>query len=276
MEKSIKQSEDEKRRAVYTAKRLNLDYKPLKDQINQLRESIGLKKTDENEEDLMIESFLSKLTPLNETPKQQHNLGIDRLINEKPKPSSTPTNINKFKQFNNSREESDDKPEYNSNNNNSIPNHFFMNQMDLPVQLATAALMAHTLRNNNNNNRSSSPPPPPVPLAITNQYNHTFQQQQQQQQQQKQFNSFILNHDQQQQQQQQNDPNHQLHSQPPQFRQQPPPMKSCLSCNQQIHRNAPICPLCKAKSRSRNPKKPKKKSNDDLSPDDQFKNSRRN
>ncbi|XP_066958370.1 zinc finger C4H2 domain-containing protein [Macrobrachium rosenbergii] len=45
----------------------------------------------------------------------------------------------------------------------------------------------------------------------------------------------------------------------PAFRQQPPPMKSCLSCHQQIHRNAPICPLCKAKSRSRNPKKPKKK-----------------
>jgi len=37
-----------------------------------------------------------------------------------------------------------------------------------------------------------------------------------------------------------------------------PPMKSCLSCHQQIHRNAPICPLCKAKSRSRNPKKSKK------------------
>lgn len=45
------------------------------------------------------------------------------------------------------------------------------------------------------------------------------------------------------------------------LRQQPPPMKSCLSCHQQIHRNAPICPLCKAKSRSRNPKKPKKKIN---------------
>nr|CAG4641318.1 EOG090X0H8R [Eulimnadia texana] len=45
----------------------------------------------------------------------------------------------------------------------------------------------------------------------------------------------------------------------PAFRQQPPPMKSCMSCHQQIHRNAPICPLCKAKSRSRNPKKPKKK-----------------
>ncbi|KAG7252248.1 LOW QUALITY PROTEIN: hypothetical protein CRUP_025729, partial [Coryphaenoides rupestris] len=40
---------------------------------------------------------------------------------------------------------------------------------------------------------------------------------------------------------------------------QPPPMKACLSCHQQIHRNAPICPLCKAKSRSRNPKKPKRK-----------------
>jgi hypothetical protein len=52
-------------------------------------------------------------------------------------------------------------------------------------------------------------------------------------------------------------------SMPPSFRQQPPPMKSCLSCNQQIHRNAPICPLCKAKSRSRNPKKPKKKTNND-------------
>jgi hypothetical protein len=46
------------------------------------------------------------------------------------------------------------------------------------------------------------------------------------------------------------------------FRQQPPPMKNCLSCHQPIHRNAPICPLCKAKSRSRNPKKPKRKMDD--------------
>ncbi|XP_048370661.1 LOW QUALITY PROTEIN: zinc finger C4H2 domain-containing protein-like [Sphaerodactylus townsendi] len=27
------------------------------------------------------------------------------------------------------------------------------------------------------------------------------------------------------------------------FRQQPPPMKACLSCHQQIHRNVSICPL---------------------------------
>ena len=43
-----------------------------------------------------------------------------------------------------------------------------------------------------------------------------------------------------------------------QFKQQAPPMKTCLSCQQQIHRNAPICPLCKAKSRSRHPKKKRK------------------
>ena len=40
------------------------------------------------------------------------------------------------------------------------------------------------------------------------------------------------------------------------------PLQACLSCHQQIHRNAPICPLCKAKSRSRNPKKPKRKQED--------------
>ncbi|CAH8465016.1 unnamed protein product [Dicrocoelium dendriticum] len=38
---------------------------------------------------------------------------------------------------------------------------------------------------------------------------------------------------------------------------QSPPMKTCQSCQQLIHRNAPICPLCKTKSRSRHPKKPR-------------------
>ncbi|CAL8102567.1 unnamed protein product [Calicophoron daubneyi] len=41
---------------------------------------------------------------------------------------------------------------------------------------------------------------------------------------------------------------------------QPPPMKICQSCQQLIHRNAPICPLCKTKSRSRHPKKIKPRS----------------
>ncbi|MFH4978246.1 hypothetical protein AB6A40_004955 [Gnathostoma spinigerum] len=43
---------------------------------------------------------------------------------------------------------------------------------------------------------------------------------------------------------------------------QSPPMKTCQSCFQQIHRNAPICPMCKSKSRSKNPKKPKRKTNE--------------
>ena len=42
-------------------------------------------------------------------------------------------------------------------------------------------------------------------------------------------------------------------------RQQKPPMKTCTSCQESIHRNAPVCPMCKAKSKSKNPKKPKRK-----------------
>ncbi|CAD5217680.1 unnamed protein product [Bursaphelenchus xylophilus] len=43
---------------------------------------------------------------------------------------------------------------------------------------------------------------------------------------------------------------------------QSPPMKNCQCCQAQIHRNAPICPMCKSKSRSKNPKKPKRKNPD--------------
>ncbi|KAI3383822.1 hypothetical protein SNEBB_010240 [Seison nebaliae] len=38
-----------------------------------------------------------------------------------------------------------------------------------------------------------------------------------------------------------------------------PPMKTCFSCQQQIHRNAPICPLCKAKSKSKSNRKQRAK-----------------
>ncbi|PIK42418.1 putative zinc finger C4H2 domain-containing protein-like isoform X1 [Apostichopus japonicus] len=41
-----------------------------------------------------------------------------------------------------------------------------------------------------------------------------------------------------------------------------PPMKICQSCQQPIHRNAPVCPLCKAKNKSRHPKKVKRKHDD--------------
>ncbi|XP_055327816.1 zinc finger C4H2 domain-containing protein-like [Paramacrobiotus metropolitanus] len=43
------------------------------------------------------------------------------------------------------------------------------------------------------------------------------------------------------------------------FRQKQPPMKKCPTCGNDIHRNAPICPICKSKSHSKNPKKSKKK-----------------
>eukprot|EP00794_Sanderia_malayensis_P000344 gene344-977_t len=41
-------------------------------------------------------------------------------------------------------------------------------------------------------------------------------------------------------------------------RQQPPPMKTCSTCQELIHRNAPVCPMCKSKSTSRNSKKSKR------------------
>ena len=37
---------------------------------------------------------------------------------------------------------------------------------------------------------------------------------------------------------------------------QSPPMKECASCHQQIHRNAPICPMCKSRASSKHSKKP--------------------
>ncbi|VBB34895.1 unnamed protein product [Acanthocheilonema viteae] len=39
---------------------------------------------------------------------------------------------------------------------------------------------------------------------------------------------------------------------------EPAKMKKCLSCEQLIHRNAPICPRCKAKSRSKYSKRSRK------------------
>ena len=133
--------------------------------------------------------------------------------------------------------------------------HHHHHQIDLPSQLATVALMAHSLNSQNSSNCFSP---------------------HQQEQLKHHLNPFLLS---------QKMPDSTMSmpnsNQMPQtssacastsaphldqmnsFRQQPPPMKTCMSCNQQIHRNAPICPLCKAKSRSRNPKKPKKTKNEE-------------
>ena len=58
MECTIKHSDEEKRRALDATRRLHTEYKPLKEQINQLRESIGLEKTDDNDDEVVIETFI--------------------------------------------------------------------------------------------------------------------------------------------------------------------------------------------------------------------------
>ena len=138
--------------------------------------------------------------------------------------------------------------------------------MDLPLQLATVALMAHSLRSKSP--QSSLQQPTGLPFNVFgNQLEENSTNAL------KQFNQFVLNQSNKDTSNNSNNTgssninnnsnnntssNNQMQPiPPPSFRQQPPPMKSCLSCGQQIHRNAPICPLCKAKSRSRNPKKPK-------------------
>lgn len=229
MESTIKQTNEEKIRALESARRLHYEYKPLKEQINHLRDSIGLEKTDDNDDETLIDSFLKKLTPISqEKPKSSHNRDKNKsnaenshrskkataeyLTNKKEKEE---TNISGIKQSNNSSQ----------------------NIVEMPVQLATAALMAHSLRSispnslsqqqqqhfqqhfnpfilnqvNMNNERYKN-------LTTNNTNEQIFQQQQQQNQLQHQNNQMQQRHHQQQQQQ---------HLQPLQapFRQQPPPMK---------------------------------------------------
>ena len=57
LETTIKQSDEEKQRALETAMRLKNEYKPLKESINYLRESIGLDKFDEADDEI-ITSFM--------------------------------------------------------------------------------------------------------------------------------------------------------------------------------------------------------------------------
>ena len=153
--------------------------------------------------------------------------------------NKSPQNIHSNKEINNKssrvKNESPSRQQQTKSGSNSSL------AQDLSVSIATAALVAQQINNskfmslqnvlqNEESNRHLAQ------LAQQQQQQHQYQQQQQ---------SSLLQ------------------PPPPAFRQQPPPMKACLSCNQQIHRNAPICPLCKAKSRSRNPKKPKKKTDEE-------------
>lgn len=58
MEETIKQSQEEKKRALESVRRLHGEYKPLKEEINHLREVIGLNRVDETDDNQTIDSFL--------------------------------------------------------------------------------------------------------------------------------------------------------------------------------------------------------------------------
>jgi hypothetical protein len=235
MENTIKQADEEKRRAFESARRLQNEYKPLKDHINELRESIGLNRTDENDDVLVIEQFLGKLQPFTNSAEKA----------SKSHSSSTPHSSTSKHQV--ERKKSNEEFKTKTPTQSISMNNGAGQPMDLA--LATVALMAQTLQKSQAQANSSfmsanSNQIQQAPIVLQPALN--LQTQPQNMQQLAQQRSMELNN--------------------PSFRQQqPPPMKTCLSCHQQIHRNAPICPLCKAKSRSRNPKKPKKKNEIDSS-----------
>lgn len=341
MEYTIKQSDEEKKRAIESIVRLHLEYKPLKGELNHLREMVGLDKKCENEEIEMIESFLRKLQPFAAESKSNNNSNSNNSNENKsvnsgsgssrhgssnsnhPPPLIVKSPNRVEQQQYHSTSSSANSPMTHNNSTNaktnassaaakakheqelidantaalaqnilaqraaaaasmnpllfSNPKAYIANMQnapktpfDLQAQLATMALMTQSLR-------------PQSPLFNESQapQHHHHHHHHQQEQFNKQFipggksqkselpgsNSTTNPNPQVNSNQAQPQPqspqiqaqSNQLQNMQPTFRQQPPPMKSCLSCNQQIHRNAPICPLCKAKSRSVNPKKPKKK-----------------
>lgn len=236
MENTIKQTNEEKLKALESAKRLHQEYKPLKEQVNHLRDSIGLDKTDENEDEILIEAFIRKLSPITEIKSKNSQSGQKSKSNENSNRSRKNSQSKKTSEYTNNKKDNLFMPHINNTSAKSF--HTSHTANELPVQLATAALMAHSLRS----------------LSPT-----SFNQQQQFQQQ---FNPFILNqvnmnnekfkslnnnnnnnhhlnnintnvgkteaNKVQQNSQQTQQP---LQSLPPPFRQQPPPMKVIIFLN---------------------------------------------
>ncbi|CAF1005742.1 unnamed protein product [Brachionus calyciflorus] len=242
MENTIKQTIEEKKRSVQNAIQLHVDYEPLKHQINDLRESVGLDKLNDNLDISILENYLDKFNPFNQKS--------DKIL---PKNESTPSTSQRegFK-ISQKYPDREDNVKNTQPIQTSIPmpifNPFTNFNQNLPGRMRQD--FQQIQMNQSNQQKVSRPKSPSKVPQMTGQItSEEFN---------KHFNQFIMN---------QNKPSQPVPPQPPvtnsipppSYRQQPPPMKSCLSCNQQIHRNAPICPLCKAKSRSRNPKKPKKK-----------------
>ncbi len=285
-------------------KRFHTEYRPLKDEISNLRESIGLNRADDSEDSIAIEEILTRLQITSETNNNNNLMQSSSSSSSRPKPlvDNNTKKISPKKQENERNDISNSTrltPQNNPSNpnmthnslieqmakaglpgffpqNSNLTKHNLTSNIEISAQLATMAAASFMFQQNQSN-------------FFVNQNKHHNQPQHQQHQHQQALSNFLMNqakinHSNNQnnnnnnnnnikEYQAQNVQNAPTVSSPlstqsnpgcaaaaaPAFRQQPPPMKICLSCNQQIHRNAPICPLCKAKSRSRNPKKPKKK-----------------
>jgi len=180
METTIKQSEEERTKALQESKRLLKDYQPIKEQINKLRDMLNLERISDQDEDettLMTMQLISQQSGDHDRSSHLSSTGLD-------------------------------------NPHDSLPLGISFHHQSQQMANTTSTSIPTP---NTNQQQASALNVPKIIGSIGSNIDRTT------------------------------------------FRQQPPPMKTCQSCQQQIHRNAPICPICKAKSRSRNPKKPKRR-----------------
>ena len=244
MEVVIKQSEEERNRHLEMAKHLHQEYQPLKEVIDKLRSDIGLHPLPElHEEDEKISpEFFEK------TPKVTETAAWHTIVHQQP--SSTDPQITSSESRGRGTTGASEK----SSSDHSHSHHEPDSQLSVMSQQASSSLIAAA-------NASAA-------AASAAQMHHHFSNMHAAVQRvghsgkaPGSSNTFGLHGI-------GGNSASSLMDRPSglvassAMRQQPPPMKSCQSCHQQIHRNAPICPLCKAKSRSRNPKKPKRRVED--------------
>lgn len=191
METTIKQSEEERVRAIQESKRLLKDYQPIKEEINKIRDMLSLDRLTDHDDDETGLATVQLLTQQQQQQTNEHEIPTNRI-------------------------------------STALDNTHETFSLGLPFHHHQTSQLANTTSTTNptstaNQQQQQTPTGLNLPKVI---------------------GGLATNVDR------------------STFRQQPPPMKTCQSCQQQIHRNAPICPICKAKSRSRNPKKPKRRHTD--------------
>ena len=75
MEKTIKEADDEKRKALERARRLHLvEYKPLREQLQRLRESVGLFSVNANNTAATVESFEAAVVGDEDDDDRMHSI----------------------------------------------------------------------------------------------------------------------------------------------------------------------------------------------------------